>query len=403
MAKNDNLTHYLIDIADAIREKNGTTDLINAQDFAEAILFDPNKTLEEKEVTFYDIDGRILYSYDAEEFLSMNSFPADPVRSNLIFQEWNWPLDKAKEFVEEYGVLKIGATYKTIDDKTRLYINTISAEVSLSFIQTVPNGVTVDWGDGYSNSSSEENVTLNHTYIKGEYVVTLDVAENCDCTISFDESSLFNSSITNIELGRNVEVIEMCSQISITYVMFPPSYKYNLYLYDPSNKHFFVNVPYNVKVDRVYQVQAILPYNFQSISQCDIDMTRNKYCIMYPNVRYYNSDFNKYLMERLVILEGVTSLVNNLNSCYKMTYVKLPSTLVNIQTSQAFGWWYFMKCYDFTNHTVVPTLRSVNNFDGIPEDCKIVVPDVLYDEWIVTTNWSVLANNIIKASDYYDN
>jgi surface protein len=37
MAKNDNLVHYLIDIANAIREKNGTSDLINAQDFAEAI------------------------------------------------------------------------------------------------------------------------------------------------------------------------------------------------------------------------------------------------------------------------------------------------------------------------------------------------------------------------------
>ena len=37
MAKNDNLVHYLIDIANAIREKNGTTGLINAQDFAEAI------------------------------------------------------------------------------------------------------------------------------------------------------------------------------------------------------------------------------------------------------------------------------------------------------------------------------------------------------------------------------
>ena len=209
--------------------------------------------------------------------------------------------------------------------------------MSLSFIQTVPNGVIVDWGDGYTSSSSEENVTLNHTYIKGEYIVTLDVAENCDCKISFYNGSLFNSSITNIELGRNIEITEMCSQISVTYVMVPPSYKYNLYLYVSSKKHFFVNVPYNIKVERVYDAMAILPYNFQSISQCAIDTTRNKYCIMYPNVRYYSSDFNKYLMERLIIPEGVTSLVNNLNDCLKMTYVKLPSTLVNMNTSQSFG------------------------------------------------------------------
>lgn len=37
MAKNDNLIHYLTDIANAIREKNGTSDPINAQDFANEI------------------------------------------------------------------------------------------------------------------------------------------------------------------------------------------------------------------------------------------------------------------------------------------------------------------------------------------------------------------------------
>lgn len=37
MAKNDNLTHYLSDLANAIREKEGSTDPINAQDFSEKI------------------------------------------------------------------------------------------------------------------------------------------------------------------------------------------------------------------------------------------------------------------------------------------------------------------------------------------------------------------------------
>lgn len=37
MAKSDNLTDFLADIADAIREKKGTTELINPQDFASEI------------------------------------------------------------------------------------------------------------------------------------------------------------------------------------------------------------------------------------------------------------------------------------------------------------------------------------------------------------------------------
>jgi hypothetical protein len=37
MAKNDNLIDFLNDIANAIREKNGTSDPIHAQDFADKI------------------------------------------------------------------------------------------------------------------------------------------------------------------------------------------------------------------------------------------------------------------------------------------------------------------------------------------------------------------------------
>lgn len=37
MSKTDNLTDFLTDVADAIREKKGTTDLINPQDFSSEI------------------------------------------------------------------------------------------------------------------------------------------------------------------------------------------------------------------------------------------------------------------------------------------------------------------------------------------------------------------------------
>lgn len=37
MAKNDNLKDFVTDVADAIREKKGTTDLINPQDFSAEI------------------------------------------------------------------------------------------------------------------------------------------------------------------------------------------------------------------------------------------------------------------------------------------------------------------------------------------------------------------------------
>jgi hypothetical protein len=59
-----------------------------------------------------------------------------------------------------------------------------------------------------------------------------------------------------------------------------------------------------------------------------------------------------------------------------------------------------MAFYDFSQATAVPTLASTNAFNSIPSDCKIIVPDTLYDEWVAATNWSTYASYIIKKSDW---
>lgn len=56
MAKTDNLIDYLTDIADAIREKKGTSDLINAQNFADEIKNMPQGGEGESSGTGRDIE-----------------------------------------------------------------------------------------------------------------------------------------------------------------------------------------------------------------------------------------------------------------------------------------------------------------------------------------------------------
>jgi hypothetical protein len=55
---------------------------------------------------------------------------------------------------------------------------------------------------------------------------------------------------------------------------------------------------------------------------------------------------------------------------------------------------------DFSKCVAIPTIGSgvFGNLNN--EKCKIVVPDALYDDWIVATNWSNYASKIIKKSDY---
>ena len=58
-----------------------------------------------------------------------------------------------------------------------------------------------------------------------------------------------------------------------------------------------------------------------------------------------------------------------------------------------------MREYDFSQFTAIPTLANINAFNNINAQCKIVVPDELYDEWIAATNWATYANYIYKASE----
>ena len=58
-------------------------------------------------------------------------------------------------------------------------------------------------------------------------------------------------------------------------------------------------------------------------------------------------------------------------------------------------------CYDFRKCLTIPTLTSSDCF-SISLSFSIVVPDNLYDEWIVATNWSSFVAKIVKASEYVE-
>ena len=56
---------------------------------------------------------------------------------------------------------------------------------------------------------------------------------------------------------------------------------------------------------------------------------------------------------------------------------------------------------DFRAQTTVPTFISTDDFyNCIPPTARIVVPDALYADWIADADWSAVANQIVKASDY---
>ena len=138
------------------------------------------------DVDFIDYDGRLLYSYSAADFLAFTSMPEQPVHTGLIGQGWNWTLAEAQTYVEKYGALVVGATYKTNDGATHLFVDMSTIwefyqDVGICFVTSVKGGVTISWGDGETTvTTGNANVSYrySHTYLEPKkYEIILTVTE----------------------------------------------------------------------------------------------------------------------------------------------------------------------------------------------------------------------------------
>ena len=115
------------------------------------------------------------------------------------------------------------------DGKTRLYITIPAsamegeppprADVPLYINQTVANGVSIDWGDGSAAEtlSGTGNVNTTHHYnAAGDYVIALTVAEGCELGLGWETSSYCvmgstnNGSSSNGASGYRA-MLKMCS------------------------------------------------------------------------------------------------------------------------------------------------------------------------------------------------
>ena len=527
MAKNNNLTDFLTDVANAIREKKGSSDPINPQNFSDEIA-----SIETGgggggvvgAVNFKDYDGTILHSFGKDEFLAMSEMPTLPTQRGLICQRWNYTLQDAQEYVAEYGVLDVGAAYITDDGKTRLYI-TIAAkgrqDVPLYFSQTVANGVIIDWGDGSAPetlSGTGNQNTIHHYNAIGNYVISLNVVDDCTLDLGHNNSSycimgssgadgrVYCSMLQKAEIGKRVTSIgkyafNNCHSLasvvipqgvtaigdyifnncySLASVVIPQgvtsigkSAFYNCYsltsvvipqgVTSIGNSVFYycysltsVVIPQGVTSigNSVFYycyslTSVVIPQGVTSIGNSVFQSCHSLASIVIPQgIKSIGSEtfYSCYSLTSVVIPQSVTSIGSYaFNNCYSLASVVIPQgvtaigdyafrycyslasvvipqgiksigssvfeycqSLASIEIPQSvtsIGAGAFRSCngmafYDFADHQVVPSLSATSAFVNIKSDCKIVVPDVLYDAWIAATNWSTYATYIVKASEF---
>lgn len=106
-------------------------------------------------------------------------------------------------------------------------------------------------------------------------------------------------------------------------------------------------------------------------------------------------------VERVYLSSTVTRIKTvAFNTINTLIYISpFPPEFEYIET-QAFQYCSKLSYLDFSNVRQIPTLASTNAFTGTI--CKFVVPDALYDEWIVATNWATYASRIVKASEFVE-
>ena len=354
-------------------------------------------------IYFRDYDGTILYTYLIPELTSM---PKLPTRDGLICQGWNYDIDGvyAKGY-EGCDKLDIAATYVTDDGKTRLYISitaTGGTDVPLYFTQTVSGGVTIDWGDGSTQQtiSGTGDVNTTHKYNEiGNYVITLDPSSNC--TFALGRSGITQtagviggsakSTLQKVEIGNNVASIIKYTFIdhpSLSYIVIPNGVT-NI------GGHAFRGCTSLSSIVIPNSVTSIGDYTFA-------DCTSLSYIVIPNGVTNIGGEMFRQCtsLSSIVIPNSVTRIaIRAFCGCTSLSSIVIPNGVTNIDAYAFYGC-IKMKYYDFSQHTTIPTLANTNAFTNIPSDCKIIVPDSLYDSWIVASNWSTYASYIIKKSDW---
>jgi hypothetical protein len=103
----------------------------------------------------------------------------------------------------------------------------------------------------------------------------------------------------------------------------------------------------------------------------------------------------------------VAWIASTINGCTALERVVLGANF------GAINYWAFegnvnCKVYDFSRCLQIPTIDLYDDpmysvFSDMPDDCKMLVPPHLLDEWKRATNWTVFADHIVAAESVADN
>ena len=421
-------------VADAIRAKAGTTDLLAWPDGFKAAVEGiqtgggggSTSDVAMKDVNFYDYDGTLVASYTLAEAQALTTLPDGPTHDGLTFQGWNWSLEKIHALTRP---MNVGAMYITDDGATRLHIRIATVgrmAVPLYIGQTVANGVSIDWGDGSTAETlaGTGNVNTSHTYAEpGDYVISMMPDDGCTLSFGNDSSSycvmgtpgnngrVYCNMLQEVYIGKNVTSIsnnafQSCS--SLASITIPDGVtSIGTYAFQGCYSLVSITIP-----DGVTSIGDHTFANCSSLASITIPdgvtsirSSAFQYCYSLASITIpdgvtsisSNAFQHCYVLSRIAIPDGVKYIDSAaFANCYALVSIAIPDSVTYINNN-TFANCYGMRYYDFSACTDIPSLLKTNAFNGIPSDCQMLIPAALYDEWSAATNWATYASYMVAV------
>lgn len=352
-------------IANAVREKKGTTGLIPVSSLASEILSIESGGGDigtgDYTVKVIDYDGAVLLEKKGNTG-DVIDLPTVPTHEKLVFQEWSASVAVSdnKVTIADNDII-VGAVYTTVGGQNEFDI-TLTNATGLSV--TLNMDGTKDWGDGTSDTET------THTYTAyGDYTI------KCNGTKMTTSSDTRFFGQTNGSRGNYY-----CTAIRFV-------------ITDSITDYAFQNC-YSL-------TSVVIPNSIQSISSYAFNNCYSLKSVVTPNsVKSIGSYAfsNCYSLTSVIISNSISSInTYTFNNCYSLTNIVIFNGVTKINNYAFYNCYSLIK-YDFSQCSRVPTL-STNVFVDLNYTAKIIVPDSLYDSWIAASSWLSYEGFIYKASE----
>ena len=358
MARNDNLTDLLRDVAVAIREKTNSASLINPQDFPERIAAietaggQPEGT---HTVQFIDVDGTILKSQYVADGGSATP-PANPTREKCQFVKWLNAYDNITRDTDVF------ALYRSSDGNSWYKVKANANDrMNLTIRCDTASPVIIDWGDGSSDTATERN-----RYIEFRH----DYAEGFNGWVKV--SSEGNHRLGSIESDGNPCVIEVVVGDKVATIGPVAGQMFNLrsIVIPDTVKECEGNLFYNC----LSLLSLVLPDGIKKISMNKaLFMTNLRYVRLPETLTEMPANMlgSSYSLQSIVIPEGVTSIGDSaFRDCGSLQSVVIPEGVTSIGVSA------FRDCRSLQSIVIPEGVTRIGDFafQGCANLKRIVIP-----------------------------